>query len=379
MKFIDEQTLVFDPKEDEEPFFFQGVKQQHRDINKRVNKHLQFTFDHVFKFEADNNIVFRKSTANLISILLQGCNGSVFVYGATGAGKTHTMLGKQHDPGVTFLTVKELFHQKEAAECDFTFDINVTYVEVYNENVQDLLNPGVPLQLREDHKYGVVVSGITVHKIETCEMLFDLLEKGNQKRTQHPTDANEESSRSHAIFQVYLTMKCKKSGQIRNSKLSMIDLAGSEKGAATGFSGARFTEGANINRSLLALGNCINSLANGLQHIPYRDSKLTRLLKDSLGGNCHTVMIANISPSSLSYDDTYNTLKYALRAKSIKTNIKKNINNNQANLAYYVKRVANLEQENEELKLKLSVSFIYIYRLMIHCRLVLFKALQMRK
>lgn len=130
----------------------------------------------------------------------------------------------------------------------------------------------------------------------------------------------------------------------------MIDLAGSERGAATGCAGARFTEGANINKSLLALGNCINSLADGQRHIPYRDSKLTRLLKDSLGGNCQTVMIANVSPSSLSYEDTYNTLKYATRAKKIKSNMKKNVVKCEMHVEQYVKLVEELNKEVERLK-----------------------------
>lgn len=134
----------------------------------------------------------------------------------------------------------------------------------------------------------------------------------------------------------------------------MIDLAGSERGSATGFVGARFTEGANINKSLLALGNCINSLADGHRHVPYRDSKLTRLLKDSLGGNCQTVMIANVSPSSLSYEDTYNTLKYAMRAKKIKTNVKRNVVNVEMHVGHYVQMAEQLKRENSTLKKQLE-------------------------
>lgn len=140
------------------------------------------------------------------------------------------------------------------------------------------------------------------------------------------------------------------------AKLSMIDLAGSERGTATGCNGARFTEGSNINKSLLALGNCINSLADGQRHVPYRDSKLTRLLKDSLGGNCQTVMIANISPSSLSLDDTYNTLKYAARAKTIKSTIKKNVVNCEMHVGQYVKLVEELNKEVDKLKAELAAS-----------------------
>ncbi|XP_031347617.1 kinesin-like protein KIF18A [Photinus pyralis] len=354
IKIVDEHALVFDPKEDEEPFFYHGVQQRNRDIMKRANKHLNFTFDHVFGDSTNNEDVFEVSTKTLIGNLMKGYNCSVFVYGATGAGKTHTMLGCNTDPGITFLTMLELFKQKEELHEEREFEIGMTYLEVYNETVQDLLNPGPALSLREDNKYGVVVAGIKMHRIEASDTLFELLEQGNRNRTQHPTDANAESSRSHAVFQVYVKMKFKTTGEVRVAKLSMIDLAGSERGAATGYSGARFTEGANINKSLLALGNCINSLADGHRHVPYRDSKLTRLLKDSLGGNCQTVMIANISPSSHNYEDTYNTLKYAMRAKKIKSTIKKNVVNCESNLNHYIQLVEQLNKEIKELKVKLS-------------------------
>lgn len=141
-------------------------------------------------------------------------------------------------------------------------------------------------------------------------------------------------------------------GERNVAKLSMIDLAGSERGAATGCKGMRFTEGANINKSLLALGNCINSLADGARHVPYRDSKLTRLLKDSLGGNCQTIMIANVSPSWGNYEDTYNTLRYATRAKKIKTNVKKNVVKNDLTPAQYKKLIEDLTAQIDDLKRK---------------------------
>lgn len=223
-------------------------------------------------------------------------------------------------------------------------------LQVYNEQVQDLLNPGPPLQIRDDGRYATIVAGIKYHKIDNPSELFVLLEKGNARRTQHPTDANKESSRSHAVFQLYIEMEFKVSREIRVAKLSMIDLAGSERGAATGFKGARFTEGANINKSLLALGNCINSLADGQKYVPYRDSKLTRLLKDSLGGNCQTVMVANVAPSSSTYEDTCNTLKYATRALKITSVMKKNIVNVERHSEEYLKIVQNLEKQLETLK-----------------------------
>lgn len=353
MKIVNDQVLIFDPKCNSQAFFYHGVEQKGRDLLRKANKDMQFMFDRVFGNGSTNLEVFENTTKNLIENLMDGYNCSVFAYGATGAGKTHTMIGQTDNPGITFLTMAELFKAKENLQDERKFELGISYIEVYNELVQDLLNPGAPLQLRDDGRYGVMVAGIKVHKIENPDELFTLLEKGNANRTQHPTDANAESSRSHAVFQVYIQMEFKSTREVRASKLSMIDLAGSERGSATGYGGARFAEGANINKSLLALGNCINSLADGQKYIPYRDSKLTRLLKDSLGGNCHTVMIANVSPSSLCFEDTYNTLKYATRAKKIKADIKKNVVNVELHAGEYVKIVEDLKQELERVKAQL--------------------------
>lgn len=151
-------------------------------------------------------------------------------------------------------------------------------------------------------------------------------------------------------LQVHIRIVDRKTNQKKTVKLSMIDLAGSERAASTKCMGLRFKEGANINKSLLALGNCINKLADGSKHVPYRDSNLTRILKDSLGGNCQTLMIANISPSSLTYEDTYNTLKYASSAKKIRTVCRQNIVANNMPKEYYLKKATNLEEENFKLK-----------------------------
>lgn len=350
VKPVNEQILIFDPKEEAEAFFFHGVKQRSRDLLKKAHKHMQFIFDKVFNEETSNQEVYENSTMSLVSTLMDGINCSVFAYGATGAGKTFTMLGKPSNPGITLLTMQYLFETIERLKVERDFELGITYLEVYNELVQDLLNPGAQLMLREDGKFGVVVAGIKYVMIEKADELYHLLEQGNTNRTQHPTDANSESSRSHAVFQVYIKMVIRATNEVRTAKLSMIDLAGSERGSATGFQGARFAEGANINRSLLALGNCINSLADGQRHVPYRDSKLTRLLKDSLGGNCQTVMIANVSPSSLSYEDTYNTLKYATRAKSIKSTIKRNVVSSEISIEHYAKIVEELNKEIARLK-----------------------------
>ncbi|XP_034255843.1 kinesin-like protein KIF18A [Thrips palmi] len=347
---VDEKMVVFDPKKEEEDFFFHGSKQKGRDMLKKQNKNTQYLFDRVFGPEASNEDVFEGSTKNIVTSVLDGYNCSVFVYGATGAGKTFTMLGSQDNPGITFRTMVNLFTQMDAQKDEKTFEIGVSYLEVYNETVKDLLNPSSgALFLREDGA-GVAVAGLKMERIVDPDHMFKLLENGNRNRSQHPTDSNAESSRSHAVFQVFIKMKTKANGQTKVVKLSMIDLAGSERGAATGCTGARFKEGSNINKSLLALGNCINALADGLRHIPYRDSKLTRLLKDSLGGNCQTVMIANLSPAHQTYEDTQNTLKYATRAKTIKFQVKRNIVSVELHVSHYIKMVEDLQGENDRLK-----------------------------
>lgn len=353
IEVVDDKMLIFDPKEQATPFFFHNVAQKGRDMLKKQNKQLQFIFDRVFDSTSTNTDVFEGSTKSLINSLLDGYNCSVFAYGATGAGKTHTMLGHREDPGITYRTVAELFSEIENQSKHREFNLGVSYLEIYNENVQDLLHKSGQLHLREDGRCGVVVAGLEPIAIQNAEELLSLLAEGNKNRTQHPTDANKESSRSHAVFQVYIKIINKLDSQVQRVKLSMIDLAGSERASATGCKGVRFKEGANINKSLLALGNCINNLADGIKHIPYRDSKLTRLLKDSLGGNCHTVMIANIAPSSNTYEDTYNTLRYATRAKKIKSNAKKNVSC-EMHVAGYIKIVEEQKKEIDLLKSRLA-------------------------
>lgn len=350
IKIEDNKTIIFDPdSDDDDEFFYHGVKQTHRDVTKRSKKKILMEFDNVYDLDSTNLSIFEQNMKPLIKSVMNGFNCSVFVYGATGAGKTFTMLGNNEFPGITYLTMRELFHQIDGLVDERKFDIGITYLEVYNEQVMNLLTKSEPLKLREDI-HGVAVCGLGKKTIYNADELLELLAAGNKNRTQHPTDANAESSRSHAIFQVHIRMTDKKFGQKKTVKLSMIDLAGSERAASTKCTGKRFQEGASINKSLLALGNCINKLADGMKHIPYRDSNLTRILKDSLGGNCQTVMIANISPSSLTYEDTYKTLTYASRAKKIRTALKQNIAKSNMPKEYYVKKVIDLQTENERLQ-----------------------------
>uniref|UniRef100_A0A8C6NZX7 Kinesin-like protein n=1 Tax=Nothobranchius furzeri TaxID=105023 RepID=A0A8C6NZX7_NOTFU len=359
VQVVDNHMLIFDPKE-EDLTCFGSQRVRNRNVNKRANKDLKFVFDHVFDENSTQVDVFESTTKGVLDSVMNGFNCTVFAYGATGAGKTHTMLGSQNDPGVMYRTMKELFKRMDDAKEEKEFAVAFSYLEVYNEQIRDLLANVGPLAVREDGSKGVVVQGLTLHKPKSADHILEALDSGNRNRTQHPTDMNATSSRSHAVFQIYLRQQDKTASLNPNvciAKMSLIDLAGSERASATNAKGARLREGANINRSLLALGNVINALADPKSkkaHIPYRDSKLTRILKDSLGGNCRTVMIANVGPSSKSYDDTQNTLKYANRAKEIKSSLKSNVVSLDSHIGQYAVICEKQKQEILQLKQKLK-------------------------
>lgn len=352
--------LVFDPEEPDGGFL--GLKWSGtHDGPKKKAKDLTFVFDRVFGEAATQQDVFQHTTHSILDRFLQGYNCSVFAYGATGAGKTHTMLGREGDPGIMYLTTMELYKRLEANQEEKRFEVLISYQEVYNEQIHDLLEPKGPLAIREDPDKGVMVQGLSFHQPTSAEQLLEMLTRGNCNRTQHPTDANATSSRSHAIFQIFVKQQDRVPGltqALRVAKMSLIDLAGSERASSTHAKGERLREGANINRSLLALINVLNALADAKgrkSHVPYRDSKLTRLLKDSIGGNCHTVMIATVSPSSLAYEDTYNTLKYADRAKEIKLALKSNVISLDCHISQYATICQQLQAEVATLREKLQV------------------------
>lgn len=267
--------------------------------------------------------------------VLDGYNATVFAYGATGCGKTHTITGTVQQPGVIFLTMQELFERIADRSEDKVTEVSLSYLEIYNETIRDLLVPGgskTGLMLREDANQTVSVAGLSSHHPQNVQEVMDMTVRGNEYRTMSPTEANATSSRSHAVLQINVAQK-DRNADINEphtmATLSIIDLAGSERASATKNRGERLTEGANINKSLLALGSCINALCDPRKknHIPYRNSKLTRLLKFSLGGNCKTVMIVCVSPSSQHFDETQNTLRYANRAKNIQTKVTRNVYN----------------------------------------------------
>ncbi|KAM9656238.1 kinesin-like protein KIF18B [Morphnus guianensis] len=355
LHIVNQRILVFDPEEHSGPP--SSMLPTHRP--KQQGKDLKFVFDRVFGEGATQEEVFQHTTCEMLDSVLNGYNCSVFAYGATGAGKTYTMLGLEKSPGIMYLTMVELYRRIEAREEEKSYEVLVSYQEVYNEQIHDLLEPKGPLPIREDPEKGVVVQGLSFHRPTSAEQLLEMLANGNKNRTQHPTDANATSSRSHAVFQIYLKQQDRIGGLTRDlqvAKMSLIDLAGSERASVTKTKGERLREGANINRSLLALINVMNALADAKSkktHIPYRDSKLTRLLKDSIGGNCRTVMIAAVSPSVLAYEDTYNTLKYASRAKEIKLSLKSNVLSFDCSVSKYAVICEQLKAEVADLREKL--------------------------
>ncbi|EZF30450.1 kinesin-like protein [Trichophyton mentagrophytes] len=332
VKVVDDKCLVFDPPEDNPLQRFSRSVIPNR---AKRGKDQTFMFDRVFDENTSQGDVYEASTKHLLDSVLEGYNATVFAYGATGCGKTHTITGTPQQPGIIFLTMQELFEKIAERSEEKVTELSLSYLEIYNETIRDLLLPGGSkqgLMLREDANQSVSVSGLSTHRPQNVQEVMDMIMRGNEYRTMSPTEANETSSRSHAVLQINVAQKDRNSDLNEPhtmATLSIIDLAGSERASATKNRGERLVEGANINKSLLALGSCINALCDPRKrnHVPYRNSKLTRLLKFSLGGNCKTVMIVCVSPSSHHFDETQNTLRYANRAKNIQTKVTRNVYN----------------------------------------------------
>jgi len=329
----DSPTRVFDPPEDNP---VQKFSKSVVPNGKRV-KDQTFAFDRIFDQNASQGEVYESTTRSLLDNVLDGYNATVFAYGATGCGKTHTITGTAQEPGIIFLTMQELFERIDERSSEKSTEVSLSYLEIYNETIRDLLVPSGTgakggLMLREDTNQSVSVAGLSSHHPHNVEQVMDMIMRGNECRTMSPTEANATSSRSHAVLQINIAQKDRNADVNEPhtmATLSIIDLAGSERASATKNRGERLFEGANINKSLLALGSCINALCDPRKrnHIPYRNSKLTRLLKFALGGNCKTVMIVCVSPSSQHFDETQNTLRYANRAKNIQTKVTRNVFN----------------------------------------------------
>uniref|UniRef100_A0A8D8F912 Kinesin-like protein KIF19 n=3 Tax=Culex pipiens TaxID=7175 RepID=A0A8D8F912_CULPI len=353
------------------------------------NKPKKYNYDHVFGESSSQEEVYQTTTAPLVQDVLNGYNAAVFAYGATGSGKTHTMLGPnprkaatsgggssgeqqdstaaaeatsgggksspQGNEGLMIKAVADIFKFIEESEHPDNFKISLSYLEIYNELIRDLLNPGPnPLELREDNKGNQSVAGLSEISTTSRQEVIQLLMKGNKARTVEPTAANQTSSRSHALLSI--TVLNRTSLGTKQGRLFLTDLAGSERARKTKNRGKRLQEGAHINRSLLALGNCINALAGGARYVNYRDSKLTRLLKEALSGRCKTVMIAHVAPEAKHRDESKNTLVYADRANHITTRLQNPTileENRELPIPHYQNLVSELREEVGRLKAKM--------------------------
>ncbi|CAG9317839.1 unnamed protein product [Blepharisma stoltei] len=282
-----------------------------------------FNYDHAFASESSQELVYELSAKPIVDSVMHGFNGTIFAYGQTASGKTYTMMGPSLDSsdhvGIIPRTISTVFSEIDNSESSVEFSVKVSYCELYMEDVKDLLNENKgKLKIREDKARGVYLEGLTEVYVSSGEEVYELLEYGNSNRVVGFTRMNERSSRSHSIFTLTVSQTNTVDLSQKSGKLHLIDLAGSEKVSKTGAEGTRLEEAKKINKSLTALGLVINSLSKGAKgHIPYRDSKLTWILQDSLGGNSLTSVIITCSPSLYNEDETISSLRFGIRAKLI--------------------------------------------------------------
>ncbi|XP_014054139.1 kinesin-like protein KIF3A isoform X1 [Salmo salar] len=320
-----------------------------------------FTFDTVFGPDSKQLDVYNLTARPIIDSVLEGYNGTIFAYGQTGTGKTFTMEGVRAVPelrGIIPNSFAHVFGHIAKAEGDTRFLVRVSYLEIYNEEVRDLLGKDQMqrLEVKERPDVGVYIKDLSGYVVNNADDMDRIMTMGHKNRSVGSTNMNEHSSRSHAIFTI--TIECSEKGvdgdqHVRMGKLHLVDLAGSERQGKTGATGQRLKEATKINLSLSTLGNVISALVDGKStHVPYRNSKLTRLLQDSLGGNSKTMMCANIGPADYNYDETISTLRYANRAKNIKNKARINEDPKDALLRQFQKEIEDLKkklQEGEEI------------------------------
>jgi len=317
--------------------------------NPAVAKPYRFNLDHIFDTDSSQPYVFTETVKELVSNVMRGFNCTVFAYGQTGTGKTYSMEGELGSPsrGIIPRVVEFIFQLIEEADEVFEFVLKVSYCEIYLERLRDLFNPSnKQLKIRES-KHGIYIQGVTEMYVRDEPEVMKLMIMGADARTVQSTRMNAVSSRSHAVFMLKLESKHTETGSMKASKLLMVDLAGSEKVAKTEASGSALEEAKKINQSLSALGNVMNALTEGSKHIPYRDSVLTKLLSDSLGGNCKTCLLIAASCSSYSAEETISTMRFGVRAKKIKNTAKVNA---EKTVAEYKKEVIGLNRTISKLR-----------------------------
>ncbi|XP_051933069.1 kinesin-like protein KIF17 isoform X1 [Hippocampus zosterae] len=285
----------------------------------------QFTFDGTYFTDQTTEQMYNESAYPLVEGVTEGYNGTIFAYGQTGSGKSFTMQGVTEPPAQRGVIPRAFEHIFESIQCseNTKFLVRASYLEIYNEEIRDLLGSDTKqrLELKEHPERGVYARDLSMHTVHNVAECESMMERGWRNRAVAYTFMNKDSSRSHSIFSIHLEMcRTDAAGQdhLRVGKLNLVDLAGSERQSKTGATGERLREATKINLSLSALGNVISALVDGRsKYVPYRDSKLTRLLQDSLGGKTRTLMVACLSPADSNYEESLCTLRYANRAKSI--------------------------------------------------------------
>ena len=353
----DRETVVISiPTEyvsnDKGKYYFKGEKK----VKITKVKEAEFKYDFAFDVKTEQEEIYQFTTANLVKQVINGFNATVFAYGATGTGKTYTMVGGGDNWGLMIRSISDLFKTINN-EKEKKYIIKISYVEIYNEIIKDLLadlidNKTNQLEIRTDAQKGVVLQGVEFKKVTNESDAYKLIMRGNKRRTEVLTSYNENSSRSHAILQIYLEIEEQLSPTLNKEKafgkFVLVDLAGCEK---TPVLGKKNAESGSINKSLLALGKCINALTSpNVGYVSWRDSKLTRLLQEPLSGNSRIVMIATVSPSIDAFDETMFTLQYAQKAKNVKVVMRKNVVDlDTPRINKYDELIQNLREEIEEI------------------------------
>lgn len=316
-----------------------------------------FTYDYIFTSESTQEDVFTIAAKPIIEDVIQGFNGTIFAYGQTASGKTHTMTGHDiFDPytmGIVPRMISKVFDSIESADENVEFAVKVSYCELYLEKINDLVEVDKKaLKIRQDRSKGVYIANLSEHYVASDFDVFELLRIGTENRQVSCNKMNTKSSRSHTLFSLTITQNNALDLSARVGRLYLVDLAGSERVSKTNAEGQRLKELKTINKSLNTLGLVINQLTDGkASHIPYRDSKLTRILQDSLGGNSKTAIIITCSPALFNESETISTLRFGFRAKSIKNKPKVN---RELTMAELKLKLAKIEEELRKKALKIS-------------------------
>ena len=362
INIIDKDTLIISIPTDYS-IYEKGKNKSKKEnkINVIKEKQATFKYDFVFGEDVKQKQIYKYTSSNLIKQVLEGYNATIFAYGATGTGKTYTMLGSGSNVGIMIRAIRDLF-QLINNNNDKKYIIKISYIEIYNEIIKDLLqnninknnNSNSVIELRNDPKKGMFLQGAEYIKVPNENEAYNLILRGNKNRTEKNTEFNENSSRSHAILQIYLEIEdqeIKLQKETKFGKFMLLDLAGSEK-ASFNYNSKGNNELGSINKSLLALNKCITLLTSqNRKFIPWRESKLTRLLQESLSGNSRVVMIATVSQALIAFDETMFTLQYANRAKNLKVDIKKNVvENKDVRINKYDEFIQNIKEEIVDIK-----------------------------